>query len=68
MGGNHLRRKYNPYTLPPWLRTIRSICNQFIVPFCIFQGIRTFFIPTTFDVFLLGLFILIAICLHFEWI
>ncbi|MHC0037458.1 hypothetical protein [Pseudoneobacillus sp. C159] len=59
-------RKYNPYTLPPWLRKCRAIANQFIIPFCIFQGIRTIIIPTTFDVLLLSVFILLAIALYME--
>ncbi|UII55062.1 hypothetical protein LS684_15560 [Cytobacillus spongiae] len=63
-----MRRKYNPYTLPPWLRSIRGICSQLIIPFCIFQGIRTFLIPTTFDVMLLAIFILIAVAFHLEFI
>ncbi|EDL64672.1 hypothetical protein [Bacillus sp. SG-1] len=63
-----MRKKYNPYTLPPWLRTCRMVCKQFSVPFCIFQGIRTILIPTTFDVLLLSIFILLAVALYFEWI
>ncbi|WP_084028853.1 hypothetical protein [Bacillus sp. J33] len=63
-----MRRKYSPYTLPPWLRTVRNVCAQFIIPFCVFQGIRTILLPTTFDVLLLSLFILIAIAFHLEFI
>ncbi|MBT2754568.1 hypothetical protein AB1K84_10315 [Mesobacillus foraminis] len=61
-----MKRRYSPYTLPRWLRTVRSVCGQFAVPFCVFQGIRTIFFPTTFDVLLLSIFILIALALHFE--
>jgi hypothetical protein len=60
------RRRYNPYTLPRWARTARAICAQLIIPFCVFQGIRTLFFPTTFDVFLLSLFILVALAIKFE--
>ncbi|WP_242035140.1 hypothetical protein [Mesobacillus harenae] len=63
-----MRRGYNPYTLPRWLRTTRAICAQFVVPFCVFQGIRTILIPTTFDVLLLTIFILIALAIKFEFI
>ncbi|RFU71561.1 hypothetical protein D0469_00160 [Peribacillus saganii] len=63
-----MRKRYNPYALPPWLRYIRGVCCQLSVPFCIFQGLRTFFLPTTFDVFLLAIFILITVALHLEWI
>ncbi|MDE3839792.1 hypothetical protein C0966_10520 [Bacillus methanolicus] len=61
-----MRRRYNPYTLPPWLKTLRNVCNQFIIPFCVFQGIRTILLPTTFDVLLLTIFVLLALALHFD--
>ncbi|PLR75491.1 hypothetical protein CU633_20765 [Bacillus sp. V3-13] len=63
-----MRRKYSPYTLPPWLRNLRNICAQFIIPVSVFQGIRTFFIPTTFDVLLLAVLILLAIAFHYDLI
>ncbi|WP_338750443.1 hypothetical protein [Bacillus sp. FJAT-52991] len=63
-----MRRRYNPYTLPPWLRQCRAICSQLAIPFCLFQGIRTLFFPTTFDVILLAVFILLAVALYLEWI
>jgi len=63
-----MRRRYNPFLLPPWLRTVRAVCKQLIIPFSIFQGIRTLIIPTTFDVVLLFIFILLAVALYFEWI
>jgi len=66
-GDKNLKR-YNPYTLPPWLRKTRSLCQQFIIPFCIFQGIRTLLLPTTFDVLLLAILILIAISFHLDLI
>ncbi|MCP3741241.1 hypothetical protein [Rossellomorea sp. BNER] len=64
-----MKKKFNyGYSLPPWLKTCRDICKQFIIPFTIFQGIRTFFIPTTFDVLLLAVFLLLAFAYHAEWI
>ncbi|WP_147532526.1 hypothetical protein [Bacillus marasmi] len=61
-----MKRRYSPYTLPPWLRTIRNVCGQFIIPFCVFQGIRTIFLPTTFDVLFLTVLILLAMAFQFE--
>ena len=63
-----MRKKYNPYSLPPWLRQIRAVGAQIIIPITVFQAIRTIFLPTTFDVILLAIFILIAVALHLEWI
>nr|WP_083402053.1 hypothetical protein [Bacillus sp. MUM 116] len=59
-------RKFNKFTYHPWFRTCRRICAQFIVPFIIFQFIRTLFLPTVFDVLLLTFFIIIGISLLFE--
>ena len=61
-------KRYNPYTQPSWVRKIRGVCEQFIIPFSVFQGIRTFLLPTTFDVLLLAIFVLIAIALYLEMI
>jgi hypothetical protein len=63
-----MRRRYNPYSLPPWLRYCRSVAAQFIIPLTIFQAIRTVFLPTTFDVMLLAILILLAVSFHLEWI
>ncbi|MBP2240606.1 hypothetical protein J2Z40_001163 [Cytobacillus eiseniae] len=59
-----MKRKYSPYTLPPWLRKVRGACAQFIIPICVFQGIRTILFPFTLDVLLLTLLILLAVALH----
>jgi hypothetical protein len=64
----NMRRRYNPFLLPPWLRTVRAVTKQLIIPFTIFQAIRTLIIPTTLDVVLLFIFIFIAVALYFEWI
>ncbi|MBB6282819.1 hypothetical protein [Geobacillus subterraneus] len=61
-------RRFNPYSWPPWLRQARAVCAQVIIPLTIFQAIRTIFLPTTFDVILLAIFVLIAVALHLEWI
>ncbi|WP_433743458.1 hypothetical protein [Falsibacillus pallidus] len=63
-----MRKKYNPYMLPPWLRTFRGVCKQFILPFTIFQAVRTVLLPTTFDVLLLAVFAILALAFYLEWI
>ncbi|ANB56993.1 putative membrane protein [Anoxybacillus sp. B7M1] len=61
-------KRFNPYSWPPWLRQIRIVCVQIIIPITIFQAVRTIFLPTTFDVILLAIFILLAIAFRLEWI
>ncbi|MEW9107970.1 MAG: hypothetical protein AB2374_01395 [Cytobacillus gottheilii] len=63
-----MKRRYNPHGLPPWLRSIRNVCGQFIVPICIFQGIRTLILPSILDVLLLFLLIAAVIAFQFEMI
>ncbi|GHH97201.1 hypothetical protein [Neobacillus kokaensis] len=54
-------RNFQKYKHRPWFRTFRKWSGQLIVPFIIFQFIRTIFLPTIFDVLLLALFIVIAV-------
>ncbi|WP_254119231.1 hypothetical protein [Bacillus sp. FJAT-29790] len=63
-----MRRRYSPHTLPPWLKTIRGACAQFVIPFCCFQGIRVIIFPTTFDVLFLAILIFIAVALRLEFL
>ncbi|WP_110927098.1 hypothetical protein [Bacillus massiliglaciei] len=63
-----MRRRYSVHDFTPWLKKGREIGQQFIVPFCIFQAFRTLLFPTGFDVFLLGVFVLIALGYYFQWI
>ncbi|MED1468413.1 hypothetical protein ACT8ZR_17280 [Neobacillus sp. M.A.Huq-85] len=60
------RRKFSKFTYHPWFRACRRIAAQFIVPFIIFQFIRTLFLPTVFDVLLLSFFIVVGLSLMFE--
>lgn len=55
-----MRRNYNPYLLPPWLRKTRFFIRGCIIPITIFQAIRTLFLPTTFDILLLIILILLS--------
>lgn len=63
-----MRRRYNPYAWPPWLRKLRFIAEQCIIPITVVQAIRTVLFPTTIDVILLAIFILLSFALHYDWI
>ncbi|GIN38666.1 MULTISPECIES: hypothetical protein [Heyndrickxia] len=63
-----MKKKFNQYTLQSWMKTFKGICKQLIIPFTIFQAIRTILLPTAFDVLLLAIFILIAFAFQNEWI
>ncbi|WP_062104549.1 hypothetical protein [Bacillus niameyensis] len=63
-----MKRKFNQHTFQNWKRNFKGVCKQLIIPFCIFQAIRTFIFPTTIDVLLLAIFIAIALGFHYEWI
>jgi len=63
-----MKRMFNKYSMPPWLRKVRAICAQFIIPFCIFQAVRTILIPTIFDVLLLIIFIGLFIAIQTDYI
>lgn len=61
-----MRRRYNKFTTPIWFKTVKRVCGQFIIPICIFQGIRTILLPTVFDVLLLVFVILLAISIYLD--
>ena len=63
-----MKRPYNPYLLPPWLRKTRFYCRQIILPIVVFQAIRTLFLPTTLDIILLCLLSVIAYLLLTDFI
>jgi len=54
------QKKFNPNNLPPWTKKASVVVQQFIVPFTIFQAIRTLIFPTFIDILLLALFIFLA--------
>lgn len=63
-----MRKGYNPYLLPKWLRKVRFYCKQCILPLIIFQGIRTIFLPTTGDIIVLLILCVIGYALFQDWI
>lgn len=60
--------RFYRYRLPPFLRDLLIILEKVTLPILVFQLIRTFFFPTTLDVFLLGLLVLLFIAFYLEWI
>ncbi len=59
-----MRKGYNPYLLPPWLRKTRCYCKCIIIPITVFQLIRLLIVPTTGDFLLFCLLAGLAFCLH----
>ncbi|MEQ6375763.1 hypothetical protein RZN22_09815 [Bacillaceae bacterium S4-13-58] len=60
--------RFYRYRLPPWARHWLLVIERVTLPILIFQLIRTLFLPTTFDVLLLGVFVGIFIAFYLEWI
>ncbi|KZZ86123.1 MULTISPECIES: hypothetical protein [Bacillaceae] len=63
-----MRKRFNSYTVPPWVKELRVTAVQFIIPITIFQGIRTLLFPTGFDVLLLAALIFLALAFHMGWL
>ncbi|QBQ05017.1 hypothetical protein E2C16_04730 [Sporosarcina pasteurii] len=59
-----MRKGYNPYLLPPWLRKTRCYCKSIIIPIAAFQLIRMIIVPTTGDFILLCILCALAFALH----
>jgi len=60
--------KYNRYRLPPWLRVVIGAIEVACLPIVIFQGIRTLFFPTPFDIILFMVMITLYIAFLRRWI
>ncbi|WP_256234489.1 hypothetical protein [Bacillus sp. EB600] len=61
-----MKRRFNKYTMPVWFQNLKRIFGQFVIPICVFQGIRTIFLPTVFDVLLFTFLILLALAIYLE--
>lgn len=59
-----MRKGYNPYLLPPWLRKTRFFCKGCIIPIAVFQLLRLLLIPTAGDFLLFCLLAGLAFALH----
>lgn len=51
--------KKGKYRLPLWLRRARDVGYQFLIPLTVFQLIRTILFPTTIDVAILAIFVVL---------
>jgi hypothetical protein len=60
--------RFYRFRLPPWARHMLLVIEQIMLPLVIFQAIRTLFLPTTFDVILLSLLVLVLVAFYLEWI
>lgn len=59
-----MRKGYNPYLLPPWLRKTRFYCRSIIIPITVFQLIRMLIVPTAGDFILLCLLAALSFALY----
>ena len=59
-----MRKGYNPYLLPPWLRKNRFYCKAIIIPIAVFQLIRMLIVPTAGDFLLFCFLAGLAFALH----
>ncbi|MFX3624040.1 MAG: hypothetical protein ACE3JP_08370 [Ectobacillus sp.] len=59
------KRTYN-FAAPSWLRNIQSLLYDFIIPFTVFQAIRTLLIPTLLDFILLIIFVALTVRVHLQ--
>lgn len=60
--------RYYRYRLPPWARKWIIIIERCTLPLLIFQLIRTLLFPTTLDVIILAIFVLLFVAFYQEWI
>ncbi|MBB6451928.1 hypothetical protein HNQ94_000349 [Salirhabdus euzebyi] len=60
--------KFYRFKLPPWLRHWIFVIERCTLPIMIYQCARTLFIPTTLDVFLLGLLVGLFFAFYLGWI
>ncbi|NSL51588.1 hypothetical protein [Calidifontibacillus erzurumensis] len=60
--------RFYRFRLPPWARHFLLVLEQILLPLVIFQGIRTLLLPTTLDVILLSLMVLLLVAFYLEWI
>ncbi|WP_017755983.1 hypothetical protein [Calidifontibacillus oryziterrae] len=60
--------RFYRFRLPPWARHFLLVMEQVTLPLVIFQALRTLLLPTTLDVILLSLLVLLLVAFTLEWI
>ncbi|HHY72819.1 MAG TPA: hypothetical protein GX497_06270 [Bacillus bacterium] len=60
--------RFYRFRLPPWARHFLLVLEQITIPLVVFQALRTLFLPSTFDVILLSLLVLLAVSFYLEWL
>lgn len=60
--------RFYRFRLPPWARHCLIVIEQVTLPLVIFQALRTLLLPTTLDVILLSLLVLLLVAFSLEWI
>ncbi|SDZ04780.1 hypothetical protein SAMN05421736_105217 [Evansella caseinilytica] len=62
------RNSFGKFRFPRWVHKGVAIFYQVLVPLIIFQFFRTLLLPTTFDMILLGILVLLYLNYVFGWI
>jgi len=65
---NRNKSPFNRYNVPFWFRRLIEGLEIIVLPLAVFQMIRTFFFPTTFDVLVLVCLIALYILFLKRWI
>lgn len=63
-----MRRNYNPFLLPKSIRRIRFYCRAIVLPITVFQGLHTLLFPTTWNMILFVLLLILTYLLHSDFI
>jgi len=65
---NRNKGPFNRYNCPFWFRRLIEGFEIIVLPLAVFQMIRTFFFPTTFDVLVLACLMALYVLFLKKWI
>ncbi|MBU9710989.1 hypothetical protein [Evansella tamaricis] len=63
----NFKRRFRTFRWPRWFRKGIDIFYQILLPLIIFQFVRTLLLPTTFDMILLGILVLLYLSHTLGW-